>query len=72
MKNKSPILITGTFRSGTTLISRILNNHPKIGVLYDSVNFMRFSYDKYNPIQDEKQYKLLISEISQRIKKDGI
>ncbi|MGM0411630.1 MAG: sulfotransferase, partial [Bacillota bacterium] len=43
INNSGPILITGTFRSGTTLISQIMRNHPNIALVYDSVNFMRFS-----------------------------
>ena len=69
MKSSSPILITGCFRSGTTLISRMLNNHPEIGILYDSVNFMRFCYNRYNPIHIEKNYMALVNELTNRIRK---
>lgn len=64
-----PILITGTFRSGTTLISQIMRNHSNVELVYDSVNFMRFSYNRYNPITEFKNIKLLVKEIHERIKK---
>lgn len=64
-----PILITGTFRSGTTLISQIMRNHSNVELVYDSVNFMRFSYNKYNPITEFENVKLLVKEIHERIQK---
>jgi len=62
-----PIFITGIYRSGTTLVSRILNNHPDLSVTYDSVHFMRFSYNMYNPIQSKENYSRLVKEIQKRI-----
>ena len=50
----APIFITGVWRSGTTLISRIFNNHPELDITYDSVHFMRFSFNHYDQISDEK------------------
>lgn len=41
------LFITGTFRSGTTLISQMLNVSREIKVTYDSVHFMRFAYMRY-------------------------
>lgn len=64
-----PILITGTFRAGTTLISQIMRNHSDIELVYDSVNFMRFSYNRYNPISDFNNVKKLVNEIWERINK---
>ena len=68
-KNKeiSPIFITGAWRSGTTLISRMLNNHPDLEITYDTAHFMRFSYNKYNPINDKKNVKKLIIDSTQRL-----
>ncbi len=61
------IFISGAYRSGTTLITRILNNHSKLWITYDSVHFMRFSYDKYNPITRVKNADRLVREIRDRI-----
>lgn len=64
-----PIFISGLYRSGTTLVTRMLNNHPDLAVTYDSIHFMRFSYDKYNPIAVKENYSGLIGEIHERIKR---
>lgn len=67
METDGPILITGAFRSGTTLIAQIIKNHPKIEFIYDSVNFMRFSYERYNPISNFDNVKALVKDIKERI-----
>ena len=66
-KEISPIFITGAWRSGTTLISRMLNNHPDLEITYDTVHFMRFSYNRYNPIKDKKNVKKLIIDTTKRL-----
>lgn len=63
------IFITGIYRSGTTLISRILNNHSRLWITYDSVHFMRFSYNCYNPIYLVENAEKLIKETHNRILK---
>ena len=63
----APIFITGVWRSGTTLISRIINNHPNLDITYDTVHFLRFSYNKYNPISDKKNVERLIQDTSKRL-----
>lgn len=69
MISNKPIFITGIYRSGTTLISRILDNHPDLNITYDSVHFMRFSFEQYNPINNESNYTNLIQEIETRLSK---
>lgn len=64
---KVRLFITGIYRSGTTLVSRILNNNSKIWVTYDSVHFMRFSYNRFNPIQKLRNAENLVKEIYHRI-----
>ncbi len=66
---QTKIYITGIYRSGSTLVSRILNNHSKLWVTYDLVHFMRFSYDRYNPVQLRKNAEDLVKEIYARILK---
>lgn len=66
-KGIAPIFITGAWRSGTTLISRILNNHPDLEVTYDTVHFMRFSFNRYNPINNKKNVNKLIIDTSKRL-----
>ena len=62
-----PIYLTGMYRSGTTLVTRILDNHPDLSVTYDSVHFMRFSYGKYDPISQKENYSAIVNEIHERI-----
>ena len=63
------IFITGIYRSGTTLVSRILNNHSQLWVTYDSVHFMRFCYDRYNPISRKEKTEALVKELHTRLAK---
>ena len=41
------VFITGTFRSGSTLLTHMMNANSGISVIYDAVHFMRFGYQKY-------------------------
>ena len=69
----APVFITGAWRSGTTLISRILNNHPDFDITYDSVHYLRFAMDRYNPINNKKNVERLVLDISERLlKRNGL
>lgn len=61
------LFVTGIYRSGTTLISRILNSHSRLYVTYDSVHFMRFSYGRFDPVYKFKNAEKLITEVQNRI-----
>ena len=41
------IFITGVFRSGTTLISQMIKQSKELSMTYDTVNFMRFGWQRY-------------------------
>ncbi len=69
MESIKPIFITGVYRTGTTLISRILNNHSDLSITYDSVHFMRFSFNKYNPVHKPSNFSSLVNEIQTRLEK---
>ena len=60
-----PLLITGVYRSGTTLVSDILRKHPDLDITYDSINYFRFIIKKN--ISSEK-YKEIVNSISHRMK----
>ena len=62
------VLITGCYRSGTDYSSVLLNNHPKFVVTMYTTSFMRYSYNRYNPINKEKNYIALLNEAKKRIK----
>lgn len=51
------------------MLTRMLNNHPDLWITYDSVHFLRFSYNQYNPIADQKNQEALLREIHVRILK---
>lgn len=40
----TPLLVVGTQRSGTTLLNRILNGHPRIALLFQQSNFLRLDF----------------------------
>ena len=50
------------FRSGATLLSRMLNAHPKIGSLNDDVKFFRFCYNRYLPLNKKNVHRMLEEE----------
>ena len=62
------VLITGCYRSFTDYVTQLLNNHPELSASMDTVNFMRFSYDRYNPIVEEPNYSKLVFDATQRIR----
>ena len=66
MSINTPVFITGLYRSGTTLLSRSLNANPKIFITYDNVHFMRFCYNKFQPL-NSKNILRLINNISRRL-----
>ena len=65
----APVFITGVWRSGTTLISRILDNHPDFDVTHDSVHYLRIAFGKYAPINDKDNVEKLVFDISERLQK---
>ena len=62
----SPVFITGVYRSGTTLFSRILDVHPRFAVTYDSLHYMRFCYGEFRPLSDPANRRALIEDITER------
>ena len=61
------IFITCPMRSGSTLLSRMLSAHPTVAISYDSVNFFRFCYHRYDPISDLENVKRLVSDMAYRL-----
>jgi len=54
------IYISGTMRSGNSLMTNLLSIHDDIIVLKNSIHFFRLFYDFYNPLDDKKNLKKLI------------
>ncbi|MFT7612547.1 MAG: hypothetical protein ACI9J3_001510 [Parvicellaceae bacterium] len=59
------IYISGLYRSGTTLLSKILDKHSDISITYGTVHFMRYSHNKYLPLA--KNYSQLVKDTAERI-----
>lgn len=68
IESRSQILISGCYRSGTEYFSLLLSNHPDLAVTMYTTSFMRYSYDRYNPINLKKNYTALLNEAEKRIK----
>lgn len=57
--NDSPILIIGLSRSGTTLLTRIINAHPKIKILFVYTGFLRRMNGHFQPFNEKNIARLL-------------
>lgn len=67
MKNGRMIFLTTPMRSGSSLLSRILSAHTKVAMSYDSVNFFRFCYHRYDPIHQPENARKLVEDMSFRL-----
>lgn len=61
------IFLTTPMRSGSTLLSRMLSMHPEISMSYDSVNFFRFCYRRYDPIAAVGNLERLFRDMAHRL-----
>ena len=61
------IFLTTPFRSGSALLSRILSAHPSIAMSYDTVNFFRFCYHRYDPISQTENAARLFEDMAHRL-----
>jgi len=62
------ILITNTMRSGSSYLSRIISANSRVSMTYDTLNFFRFGYGRYDPIENPQNFELLLSDFSHRMK----
>lgn len=56
------IFITGTMRTGSSLVSNALSVHSKILILSDRVHFFRFIYKRYDPLNENNIHKMLLHQ----------
>jgi hypothetical protein len=68
MTSESQILITGCYRSGTEYTTQLINNNPEIAATMYLTNFMRFSYNEYNPIHKRRNYTALVFDNAARMR----
>ena len=64
--NEKPIFISGLYRSGTTLLTLILNQSKDLQMSYDTIHYLRFVYDKYSVNKDS--IKIILEDINHRIR----
>ena len=67
MKNKLLIFGTSTPRSGGSLVSNMLSSHRDIIITKDLIHFFRHIFNKYKPIEKDKNKYLLVEELCLRI-----
>ena len=68
MVNDKCIFLTTPMRSGSSYLSRILSAHPSIDMSYDTFNFFRFCFHKYDPLTEDNNLRRLIQDMSFRLK----
>ncbi len=61
------ILLTTPMRSGSSLLSRMLSAHSEVEMSFDSVNFFRFCYQRYDPISNKENAKKLVVDMAYRL-----
>lgn len=66
IESEEPVFITGVYRSGTTLITRVLDLHSQLAVTYDSVQYLRFYYDQYD--KPSSQFEEIVSSVADRLR----
>lgn len=59
MNPEKRLFLTGTMRTGGSLLITMLSAHSKILILNERVHFFRFIYDRYNPLNAENTERLL-------------
>ena len=59
MNNKLKIFLTGTMRTGGSLLINMLSVHSKLIILNERLHFFRFIYNKYDPLNNNSLKRLL-------------
>ena len=59
MNHNTKLFLTGTMRTGGSLLINLLSAHSKILILNERVHFFRFIYNKFDPLNNENLDYLL-------------
>lgn len=59
MQNNKRIFLTGTMRTGGSLLINLLSIHPEILILNERIHFFRFVYGKYEPL-NKKNIEMML------------
>ena len=68
MKNIKSVFLTCGVRSGAALLTRMLSVSDEFKASSATVNFFRFFYKKYDPLQNKKNLSRAISDAHIRLK----
>jgi len=63
----SQTLITGTYRSGTELLSLLLSSHPELSSTMYHVNVLRFCVGRYDPIAQAGRLRCALADLGVRL-----
>jgi len=66
------LFITGTMRTGSSLVSNVLSVHSKILILSDRVHFFRFIYKKYDPLNKSTVRRMLLEQRARLFHRFGL
>ncbi|MDA9194138.1 sulfotransferase [Alphaproteobacteria bacterium] len=62
-----PVFVSGVYRSSSTFLSAIIGCHEEYTATSSIVKFPRFCLGRYDPIDNEENYKKLIHESHKRV-----
>src|SRR5437870_3802606 len=73
-KFEPPIFIVGCMRSGTSLISHVLDSHSRITIFYESYlyNYFRSELRYYGDLNKTSNLRWLIANVRQAIAAQGV
>lgn len=66
------IFVTGTMRTGSSLVDNVLSMHSKILVLSDGIHFFRFVYKSYEPLNEKNIERMLLHQRARLFHRFGI
>ena len=60
--------MTNTMRAGSSYLTRILSSNKQIALSYDSLNFFRYTFNRYENVHLEKNFVKLINDTAFRLR----
>lgn len=66
-QSASQTLITGVYRTGSEFVALLAGCHPALSVTMYSVNVLRFTCGRFEPISERRQYLAALDELEQRL-----
>lgn len=69
LSTNAPLFIVGVGRSGTTLLSLMIDSHSKLAIPYESNFFVRFyqEIDRFGDLNQEANRKAMVQEILKQV-----